>query len=73
MDLLGKEWTPVLGIVGALEAVGRLLGEGGVDSPLNVEVAALERQGDRVGTRSLVGWWTGEERFEGELDDIVER
>ncbi|EPE25931.1 UBC-like protein [Glarea lozoyensis ATCC 20868] len=73
MDLLGKEWTPVLGVVGALEAVGRLLGEGGVDSPLNVEVAALARQGDVVGTRSLVGWWTGEERFEGTLDDVVER
>lgn len=67
LDLLGEAWTPVLGVVGALEAVGRMLGEPGVDSPLGVEVAALGREGDKVGVRSLVGWWTGEERFEGEL------
>lgn len=69
MDLLGEAWTPVLGVVGALEAVGRMLGEPGVDSPLGVEVAALGREGDKVGVRSLVGWWTGEERFEGELKE----
>ncbi|RDL36788.1 UBC-like protein [Venustampulla echinocandica] len=67
LDLLKDAWTPVLGIVGALEAVGRLLGEPGVDSPLNVEVAALGRQGDSVGVRSLVGYFTGENRFAGEL------
>ncbi|KAG9236913.1 ubiquitin-conjugating enzyme/RWD-like protein [Amylocarpus encephaloides] len=69
LDLLGEAWTPVLGVVGALEAVGRLLGEPGLDSPLGIEVAALGRQGDGVGVRSLVGYWTGEERFEGGLED----
>lgn len=69
LDLLKEEWTPVLGIVGALEAVGRLLGEPGLDSPLNVEVAALGRQGDAVGVRGLVGYWSSEERFEGVLEE----
>ncbi|KAH8603042.1 ubiquitin-conjugating enzyme E2 4 [Bisporella sp. PMI_857] len=69
LDLLGKGWTPVLGVVGALEAVGRLLGEGDVDSPLNVDVAALIRGGDRVGARGLIGFWSAEERFEGSIED----
>lgn len=59
----------MLGIVGALEAVGRLLGEAGLDSPLNVEVAALGRQGDLVGVRGLVGFYSLEERFDGVLEE----
>ena len=62
----------MLGIVGALEAVGRLLGEPGTDSPLGLEVAALLRAGDEVGARGLVGFWCGEERFEGELEEVGE-
>lgn len=58
----------MLGVVGALECVVRLLGEPGVDSPLNVEMGALLRGGDWVGARGLVGFWCGEERFEGELE-----
>lgn len=68
LDVLKENWTPVLGIVGALECVGRLLGEPGVDSPLNVDVAALYRQGDVLGARGLVGFYTGEERWEGGLE-----
>ncbi len=49
----------MLGIVGALESVVRLLGEPGVDSPLNVDVAGLLRQGDTVGARGLVGFGGG--------------
>lgn len=67
LDVLGDNWRPVLGVVGALESVLRLLAEPGLDSPLGVEVAALERQGDKVGARGLVGYWCGEERFDGEL------
>lgn len=59
----------MLGVVGALESVGRLLGEPGVDSPLNVEMGALLRQGDSVGARGLVGFWCGEERFDGVLEE----
>ena len=49
LDVLKENWTPVLGVVGALESVGRLLGEPGTDSPLGVEVAGLLREGDVVG------------------------
>jgi len=69
LDVLGERWTPVLGVVGALESIGRLLGEPGVDSPLNVDVAALIRGGDWIGARGLVGFWSEEERFDGELEE----
>ena len=59
----------MLGVVGALESVGRLLAEPGVDSPLNLDVAGLLREGDRIGARGLVGFWCGEEKFEGELEE----
>ena len=67
--MLKENWTPVLGVVGALESVGRLLGEPGVDSPLNVDVAALYRQGDQIGAEGLVRFWCGEERFGGVLEE----
>jgi peroxin-4 len=69
LDVLKENWTPILGVVGALEAILRLLGEPGMDSPLNVDVAALGRQGDSVGGRALVEFWCGEERWNGDLDD----
>lgn len=59
----------MLGVVGALESIGRLLQEPGTDSPLNVDVSNLVRGGDAVGARGLVGWYVGEERFEGSLDE----
>lgn len=68
LDVLQDRWTPVLGVVGALECVGRLLAEGATDSPLGIEVAALERMGDMIGKRSLVGFWCEEERWNGDLD-----
>ncbi|KUJ22883.1 UBC-like protein [Mollisia scopiformis] len=71
LDVLKENWTPVLGVVGALESVVRLLAEPGVDSPLNVEMGALLRQGDVVGARGLVGYWCAEERFEGALEGGV--
>ena len=69
LDVLKENWTPVLGVVGALESVVRLLGEPGTDSPLGVEVAALIRQGDRIGARGLVGFWCGEEKFEEGIEE----
>jgi peroxin-4 len=73
LDVLKENWTPVLGVVGALESVGRLLGEPGVDSPLGVEVASLLRDGDTIGARGLVGFWCGEERFDGLLGELGEK
>ncbi|CAD6445896.1 54bb7bce-826b-408a-8b3d-11073bda4045-CDS [Sclerotinia trifoliorum] len=46
LDVLGDKWTPVLGVVGALECVGALVAGGGDEtSPLNVEVAKLRGWG----------------------------
>lgn len=73
LDVLKENWTPVLGVVGALESIGRLLGEPGTDSPLNVDIAALVRGGDAVGARGLVGWYAGEERYEGSLEEIEQK
>jgi len=69
LDVLRENWTPILGVVGALECVARLLEEPGTDSPLNVDVAALVREGDLVAARGLVGFYCAEERFEGELEE----
>lgn len=69
LDVLGENWTPILGVVGALESVARLLGEPGTDSPLNVDAAALIREGDAIGARGLVGFYCEEERFEGEIGE----
>ena len=67
--MLGDRWTPVLGVVGALESVLALLEDPGTDSPLGIEVAALLREGDHVGARALVGFWAGEERFDGDIGE----
>ena len=36
------------------------------DSPLNVDVATLIRQGDRVGWEGVVRFWCQEKRWEGD-------
>jgi len=69
LDVLKDNWRPVIGIKGAVESVVRLLAEPGVDSPLGIEVAALLRQGDSIGARGLVGYWCGEERYEGSIGE----
>lgn len=65
LDVLGDKWTPVLGVVGALECVAGLLALPEPESPLGLEVAGLLRAGDAVGARSLVGFWCRELRWEG--------
>lgn len=59
LDLLKASWTPAYGVVSALEAVQQLLGAGGEpDSPLNLDVARLVREGDLVGAEGLVRFYT---------------
>lgn len=72
LDLLKENWTPVLDIPNCVEAILRLLAQPGTDSPLGVEVAALLREGDVVGARALVGYWCGEERFDGLVEELEE-
>lgn len=50
-----------------LSAIHQLLTDPRPDSPLNVDVAALLRDGDFVGWESVVRFWTGEERWQGSL------
>lgn len=65
LDLLQSSWAPVWTIVSTLEAVQRLLAYPEVDSPLNVDVAALIRSGDVLGAEGLVRWCCEEWRWEG--------
>jgi len=65
LDLLKDAWTPAYSVLECVRAVRVLLSSPGVDSPLNVDVAALLREGDALGARKLVELWVEEERFEG--------
>lgn len=47
-------------------ALQQLLGDPGLDSPLNVDVANLLREDDAVGWEGLVRFWTAEKRWAGE-------
>lgn len=65
LDLLKDAWTPTYSVLECVRAVRMLLGCPEVDSPLNVDVAALLRDGDVLGARRLVELWVGEERYKG--------
>lgn len=59
LDLLKTSWTPAYGLVSSLEAVQQLLSAGGeADSPLNLDIAKLVRDGDLVGAEGLVRLYT---------------
>ncbi|KAK4505078.1 hypothetical protein PRZ48_003041 [Zasmidium cellare] len=59
LDLLKTSWTPAYGVVSTLEAVQQLLSAGGEpDSPLNIDLARLLREGDLVGAEGLVRFYT---------------
>ncbi|RDA85868.1 hypothetical protein CP532_4920 [Ophiocordyceps camponoti-leonardi (nom. inval.)] len=57
LDLLADAWTPAYSVLECVRALRFLLAAPEVDSPLNVDVAALLRQGDRLGARRLVECW----------------
>ena len=64
LDLLNKAWSAAYTIAQTLTAVHQLLSDAAPDSPLNVDVAALLRSGDRVGAESLVRFYVREFRCE---------
>ena len=66
LDLLKSAWTPAYSVLECVRAVRMLLAYPEVDSPLNVDVAALLRNGDAVGARRLVELWVDEEKYTGE-------
>ncbi|TGZ82729.1 ubiquitin-conjugating enzyme [Ascodesmis nigricans] len=58
LDLLrGTAWTPAYTLSTTLESVSQLLGHPEPDSPLNVDIAAVLRHGDRVAYDALVRVW----------------
>jgi peroxin-4 len=63
--LTSEHWTPAYTLSSTLSAIHQLLTDPRPDSPLNVDVAALLRDGDKLGWASLVRFWTLEERWEG--------
>jgi len=65
LDLLKSAWSPAYTIVSTLESVQRLLTSAEPDSPLNVDVAVLLREGDVVGAEALIRFYTETERWEG--------
>ncbi|KAH8885233.1 UBC-like protein [Thozetella sp. PMI_491] len=65
LDLLKDAWSGTYTILECVRAVRMLLSCPGTDSPLNVDVAALLRNGDTLGARKLVELWVEEERYEG--------
>ncbi|KAK4105773.1 putative ubiquitin protein [Parathielavia hyrcaniae] len=65
LDLLKDKWTPAYSVLNCVRAIRLLLSTPGVESPLNVDVAALLRAGDALGARRLVELWVEEERYEG--------
>lgn len=65
LDLLKTSWSPAYSISETLTSVHQLLTDPEPDSPLNVDVASLLRQGDIVGAEGLVRFYTGEYRWQG--------
>ncbi|KAK3679092.1 hypothetical protein LTR37_021454 [Vermiconidia calcicola] len=59
LDLLKGSWTPAYGVISTIEAVQQLLSAGGEpDSPFNIDIARLLRDGDLVGAEGLVRFYT---------------
>ena len=64
--LTSEHWSPVYTLSTTLMAIQQLLTDPRPESSLNVDVAALLRDGDVVGWESVVRYWTDEERWSGQ-------
>jgi peroxin-4 len=65
--LTTEHWSPVYTLSSTLTAVHQLLTDPRPDSPLNVDVAALLRDGDIPAWESVVRYYTKEERWRGRV------
>ena len=65
LDLLKTSWSPAYTIASTLEAVQQLLAYPQVDSPLNVDIANVLKEGDEMGGESLIRFWCEERRWRG--------
>ena len=64
--LTSEHWTPTYTLSSTLSAIQQLLNDPGLDSPLNVDITNLYREGDTIGAEGLIRFWTGEKRWGGE-------
>ncbi|KAL4903869.1 hypothetical protein BDW74DRAFT_179454 [Aspergillus multicolor] len=65
--LTTEHWSPVYTLSSTLTAIHQLLTDPQPDSPLNVDVAALLRDGDTPAWESVVRYYTREERWRGRV------
>ncbi|KAF1350705.1 putative ubiquitin conjugating enzyme [Delphinella strobiligena] len=64
LDLLKTAWSPAYTIASTLNSVQQLLTSAEPDSPLNIDIAQLFRQGDRVAAEALIRFYTETERWQ---------
>jgi peroxin-4 len=64
LDLLKTAWVPTYTVSTTLTSIHQLLTSPEPDSPLNVDIALMFRQGDVVGAESLVRFYTSTIRYE---------
>lgn len=65
--MLKTSWSPAYTLSSTLGAVHQLLTSAEPDSPLNIDVAVLLREGDLAGANSLIRYYTRVFRYDGEL------
>ncbi|KAF2736082.1 ubiquitin-conjugating enzyme E2 [Polyplosphaeria fusca] len=65
LDLLKTSWSPAYTITATMTSIHQLLTSAEPDSPLNVDIAQLFRQGDYVGAEALIRYYTETERYVG--------
>ncbi|KAK4983566.1 hypothetical protein LTR66_006334 [Elasticomyces elasticus] len=66
LDLLKTSWSPAYTVASTLNSVQQLLTSAEPDSPLNIDIAQLFRQGDQIGAEALIRFYTDTERWEGQ-------
>jgi peroxin-4 len=64
LDLLKTAWLPSYTVSSTVTAVQQLLTSAEPDSPLNVDIAQMFRQGDWVGAESLIRFYTTTVRYD---------
>ncbi|KAF1982436.1 UBC-like protein [Aulographum hederae CBS 113979] len=62
LDLLKTAWSPAYTISSTLTSIHQLLTSAEPDSPLNIDVALMFRQGDLLGAESLIRYYTEKDR-----------
>jgi peroxin-4 len=65
LDLLKTSWTPAYTITTTMTSIHQLLTSAEPESPLNIDIAQLFRQGDNVGAQALIRFYTETEKYEG--------